>query len=303
MKLLNFFKKNQNAEVEGNIIINKFESKYLLFQKEYPNDDLHMLLKKVLLTVFKEVGVDINNEDMDMMAWSDTYQFASIPPPLNVRSLALYALYKFRPDIIKKIPKFEVEFQKRTKLSKSNHSDKEYLENAKSYFNDKSNDKDLEKKIIEIANEFIREDPELYFNKGMDKYKQGDFNGAIIDFTNAINLNPNFSKAYFNRVRIQSILNDFNSAIEYLNISIGLQPNNDEFDFWRGLSKMLLHNHTDAMIDLMKTIKINPNHADAYFNMGLIKSLQNDSIGAKENWEKAASLGNKDAKTLLKSSE
>lgn len=334
MELFNFFLKKSDNEGEGDILINKFESKYLLFQREYPNDNPHIILKKVFLAIIKELGVDINNEDIDMMAWSETSAFVSIPPPLNARALGLYVLYKSRPDIIGKNPKFELEFQKLMELSKFNPSDKEYFEIAKSYFNDKSTDKEVEIKIMESVHEFFREDTELYFDKGQNKLKLGDFKGAIIDFTSAIVLNPNHSGIYCGRGLAKYQLSDFQSAKKDFDKAIELNPNyaeayryraasksnlgdikgsiNDytkaieiepkdfESYFNRGLTKVALKEHTLALKDFSEAVELNPRFADAFYLKGLMYWILGNNHEAFLNLSKASELGNSDAKEMLK---
>ena len=39
----------------------------------------------------------------------------------------------------------------------------------------------------------------ISYNSGVDKYEQGDYQGAIADYTKAIEINPKFALAYFNR--------------------------------------------------------------------------------------------------------
>jgi tetratricopeptide (TPR) repeat protein len=40
---------------------------------------------------------------------------------------------------------------------------------------------------------------EEYFQSGIEKYKQGLFEEALADWTEAIALEPNYAAAYFNR--------------------------------------------------------------------------------------------------------
>jgi tetratricopeptide (TPR) repeat protein len=37
------------------------------------------------------------------------------------------------------------------------------------------------------------------YNRGVEKQERGDLDGAIADYTNAIEINPDFSSAYYNR--------------------------------------------------------------------------------------------------------
>ena len=51
-----------------------------------------------------------------------------------------------------------------------------------------------------------------YYNNGLEKHQNGDYYGAIADYTKSIELNPNFAYAYFNRGIAKEILEDLNGA-------------------------------------------------------------------------------------------
>ena len=51
-----------------------------------------------------------------------------------------------------------------------------------------------------------------YYNIGVYKAKLKDYNGAISDYTKAIELNPNYTKAYYNRGIAKENLGDLNGA-------------------------------------------------------------------------------------------
>jgi hypothetical protein len=53
-----------------------------------------------------------------------------------------------------------------------------------------------------------------YFNSGNDKAEANDHYGAISDFTKAIELNPNYTKAYYNRGNSKEIIGDLTGACE-----------------------------------------------------------------------------------------
>jgi tetratricopeptide (TPR) repeat protein len=63
------------------------------------------------------------------------------------------------------------------------------------------------------------------YNRGVDKSDLGDKQGAIDDYTLAINLNPNDDKAYNNRGIAKSDLGDDRGAIDDYTLAIDLNPN------------------------------------------------------------------------------
>lgn len=101
-------------------------------------------------------------------------------------------------------------------------------------------------------------DAVFYFNEGNSKYKMKDINGALNDYNKAIELNPDYYKAYNNR----GILN----ASE-------------------------LNNLNDALKDFDKAIEINPEYGDAFLGRGSVKYSLKDYSGACSDWEAAYNKG------------
>ncbi len=105
-----FFKSLVNPEVMGEEIIALQEKAYGEAQKMYPGADPHLLLAQVWLSRMAAQGVNPNDQKYHTVAFSETMQFACVPPPRNVRALDHYFIYKERPDIIEKYPQFGTEF-------------------------------------------------------------------------------------------------------------------------------------------------------------------------------------------------
>src|SRR5277367_1019324 len=63
-----------------------------------------------------------------------------------------------------------------------------------------------------------------YYNRGNVRGKQGDFSGAIADFTKAIELNPTFALAYTYRGNARSHSGDPDGAIADSTKAIELDP-------------------------------------------------------------------------------
>ena len=79
-----------------------------------------------------------------------------------------------------------------------------------------------------------------------------DYNGAISDFTKAIELNPDDADAYYNRGLAKSNLEDYYGAISDYNKAIELNPNDALSYNNRGVAKALLGNLSEACQDARK---------------------------------------------------
>ncbi|MFM2313566.1 MAG: hypothetical protein RLZZ04_2842 [Cyanobacteriota bacterium] len=97
---------------------------------------------------------------------------------------------------------------------------------------------------------------QVYNNRGITYAKQGDFELAIADFNQAIQINPNDADAYYNRA------------------SIYFQLGKDEL----------------AIADYKRVIEIDPNNAEAYYNRGIAYAKIGKDELARTNLEKAKQL-------------
>lgn len=107
---------------------------------------------------------------------------------------------------------------------------------------------------------------EEYLTRGLSKDDLKDYRGAIADYNNAIEINPNYSNAFVGRGNSNLSLKDYPGAIE----------------------------------DYTKAIELNPNYGDAYYNRGVSKLNLNQKESACLDWIKAEELGDSDAYDLIK---
>ncbi|MBI2312285.1 MAG: hypothetical protein HYU77_07285 [Betaproteobacteria bacterium] len=112
MGLGSFLKSLISPEAMSDEIIAIQERAYREAQKMYPGAVPHVLLAQVWLSRMTAHGKNPMDERRQTVAFSDTMQFACVAPPDNVRALALFFIYKERPDILEKNPKFAQEFQR-----------------------------------------------------------------------------------------------------------------------------------------------------------------------------------------------
>ena len=68
----------------------------------------------------------------------------------------------------------------------------------------------------------------------------------------AIELEPNYSKAYFERASVHSKLGQYTEAIRDYNILMQLEPNNSDYLVLRGITYYNLGLYNNALVDLIK---------------------------------------------------
>ena len=111
-----------------------------------------------------------------------------------------------------------------------------------------------------------------YLIQGSKKEKLGDYKGAIVNYTEAIQLKPNDASIYYNRGRAKAKLGQHDAAIADYDTAIRLKPDYVFAYNNRGLAKEELGQHDAAIADYDITIQLKPNDASIYYNRGLAKA-------------------------------
>ncbi|MBV8887365.1 MAG: tetratricopeptide repeat protein [Chroococcidiopsidaceae cyanobacterium CP_BM_RX_35] len=141
------------------------------------------------------------------------------------------------------------------------------------------------------ANDLLRQ--------GGDKYKKGDYQGAIADYTKALQLNPKSAEAYNYRGNARLNLRDKQGAIADYDQAIKLNPNYADAFNDRGDGRSALGDNQGAITDYDQAIQIDPNYAKAYANRGSVRSTLGDKQGALADLQQAATLAQQQGNTEL----
>jgi predicted O-linked N-acetylglucosamine transferase (SPINDLY family) len=106
-----------------------------------------------------------------------------------------------------------------------------------------------------------------------------DFNQALVNFDQALKINPQNIEVYFNRaVALQALLRT-EEAIQNLDLAITLQPTFADAYNNRGVALLSVRRYEEALQDFDHSLKLTPHRADAYVNRG------NALRGLKKNQE------------------
>jgi tetratricopeptide (TPR) repeat protein len=174
--------------------------------------------------------------------------------------------------------------------------------NAKEHF-DKGNlfyDRDDYDTAILEFNEAIRIDPnykEAYLYRGIS-YLEGknDSDNAIADFTQAIRIDPNYMEVYFARGYIYGVNSENDKAIEDFTQAIRLDPNNSGLYLYRGNIYFIKKDYDKAITDYNQAIRLDPKNASTIIKRGNAYFNKQDYDKAIADYNQAIRLDPKNAK-------
>ena len=137
-------------------------------------------------------------------------------------------------------------------------------------------------------------DAYYFYERGLNKLDNGNYKGAISDFTKAIKINPYKDPyAFHDRGLAKLNLKDYEGAISDFTEAIKINPKFGNAYYNGGLAKLNLKDYEGAISDFTEAIKINPQDGDAYYERGEAKLNLNNIKGAGIDQDKALEIFSK----------
>jgi tetratricopeptide (TPR) repeat protein len=303
--------------------------RYILYDNNFMNSINNMNNWGNLFILAHEVGHHINGHSLDLILYSsksvesktlaqkriqelEAYEFAGfILAKLGGNISEAYKLinkissnkddiYSTHPNTTKRLNAIKIGYNKALNKKSVVYENKNNLNTAEEYFYmayKKYNNKDFQGAIADysIAIELNSNYSQAYRDRGNSKCKLQDYQGSIADYSKAILLNPNDSDAYYNRGCSKANLKDNQAAIADYSKAIELNPNEEYAYVNRGCSKDVLEDYKGAISDYSKAIELNPNSSAAYNNRGGCKKILKDYQGAISDYSKAILLNPNDS--------
>jgi tetratricopeptide (TPR) repeat protein len=127
-------------------------------------------------------------------------------------------------------------------------------------------------------------------NRGIEKAKNGDLDGAIADFNRAAELNPKDDAPYYNRAQARRLKNDTAGAIADYTKAIELGSTNPAAYNNRGNARAENKGREGAIADYTRAIELKPDYARAYYNRAVLKKEKGDKAGAASDFKRAQKL-------------
>ena len=151
---------------------------------------------------------------------------------------------------------------------------------------------DWDRAILEY-DEAIKLDPSLaeaYNHRGGAYFSKGDYARAIAEYTKAVRLNPKFSAAYNNLGNAHSAMRDYKRAEADYTRAIETSPNYVSALNNRGVARYRLKKDIKALKDFDRAIKLDPGYVQAYINRGSLHYARNNRFAAIDDFTKAIEL-------------
>jgi uncharacterized caspase-like protein len=163
-----------------------------------------------------------------------------------------------------------------------------YYNSGLAYYNKKDYDKAIAEytQAIQLDSNYAR----AYQGRGDAYDEKGDYDRAIADLTQAIRLDPNFANAYIIRGVVYSHKGDIDRAIADYDQAIRLDPNSVYAYNGRGSAYYKKGDYDRAIVESNQAIRLDPNFASAYTNRGNAYNSKGDRTRARADWRKALEL-------------
>jgi tetratricopeptide (TPR) repeat protein len=111
-----------------------------------------------------------------------------------------------------------------------------------------------------------------FLELGVDKMQRGNYQGAIEDFNQAIEVKKDFAVAYSDRCLAYLQLQDYHQAVADCTQAISFAPDNFEAYLNRGLAFYREGDYSAAIADYNRAVALKPSDFRAYYNRGLARA-------------------------------
>ena len=111
--------------------------------------------------------------------------------------------------------------------------------------------------------------PEEHYERGKSYVDNGDYKQAIREYTNAIQLKPDYIEAYQERGDANTKTGDYDGAIADYSEAIRLYPDSPSPYLSRGFAYQLKRDFDRAVADYELAIKLKPDFMEAYYWSGV----------------------------------
>lgn len=129
-----------------------------------------------------------------------------------------------------------------------------------------------------------------FFVTAANKFRQGDYPGAISGFDRAIATKPNYTAAYIARAEANLYLDNGQEVVRDANLALKLNPKSDDAYALRGGGKTSIADTKGAFADFDRAIALNPRNSRSYLYRGITELQYADPRKALQSIDRALAL-------------
>ncbi len=144
--------------------------------------------------------------------------------------------------------------------------------------------------LADVDRDVISKEYGVCFFNGVKYLENSQYQQALVEFENAIRINPNYAKAYNCIGNINHSLNKPQEAINYYKKALQLDPKYAKAYNNLGGEYFSLAQYEEAIVYVEKSLQINPNDAQNYYNLGLAYSFLKKPQQSRGNFQKAKEI-------------
>lgn len=144
--------------------------------------------------------------------------------------------------------------------------------------------------LVTLAVLVLAQDSETLVRRAEIKYKERDIEGALADYTQAIQVDSRCAPAYFGRAQIRANKGQMESAQADYTRAVEIDPKFAKAWFGRGMLRTYNNDPEGALADYTKAVEADPQYALAWFNRGLLRVNRKDYDGAIADYSKAIAI-------------
>ena len=153
------------------------------------------------------------------------------------------------------------------------------------------------------AVEADNQNAQAFVARGVAYFELKEYANALLDYEQAQKLQPDFYQPYYNRALLKTAQGDTDGAIKDYSEAIRFAPDTSRSvaaDIYLNRGQLFAGtgNLTSALTDFQKAIELNPQNALAYFNRGSIHFQQDEYPVALTDFAKAVQLDPKFGKAF-----
>lgn len=126
----------------------------------------------------------------------------------------------------------------------------------------------------------INSEAKKLLNEGIDKYKNSDYDGAIVDFKDLTKLYPEIPEGYYNLGLAYSKKNMLKEAVKSWEQTVELDKSNADAYYNLGIANKMLKNKKQSLDAFTKYLMLRPNSTKRQEVAKLISELREPYIGS-----------------------